>query len=268
MRFLVSFCMAVAVLAAANVSAADPADGDYRLAYALYQVAEEPVDRGDFVFHHGRVYRFRQDSPELVILDRSAKKVEFLDISRREQTSISSSQVDLAMKALRAALTQTIAEMETEGGRANRLAAASTRELLDPPFEVTFDEAKHTLNLKSPRVQVTALGEPDPDAARLDATAVALMTLVKVDAMRAPDKRNPPFIPLTALGDLTEKRRLRPSELTFLYRLGGPPQKYRWTYHLIARLTEREREALARVEYLRLHAKRLSVEDYEQVGPR
>lgn len=261
-------CTATLALAAASALAGDPGPDDFKIAFALYQVAEEPVDRGDLVFHRGRVYRFRHDSPELIIIKTTAREAEFLDIRGRDQASISFARIDLAMAALREALGQTIAELEKKGGRANLLAAAATRELLDPPLEVSFDDAKHTLHLQSQRVQVDAVGEPESDPARLAMIGEALVTLVKIDAMRAPDHRNPPFVQLTTLTDLTMKRQLRPSEITTLYRLGGPPLKYRWTYHLVPQLTDREREALARVEYLRLHASRLSFDQYERRGPR
>jgi hypothetical protein len=56
---------------------------------------------------------------------------------------------------------------------------------------------------------------------------------------------------------------LRPTEVSILYRLAGPPRKMRTTYLLVPSLTDRELEALARVDRLRRTAPSLSFTRYE-----
>ena len=56
---------------------------------------------------------------------------------------------------------------------------------------------------------------------------------------------------LDAIAALAGDRKLRPTELSFLYRLAGPPMRLRRTYRLVPSLTDREREAIDRIEQLR-----------------
>ena len=57
---------------------------------------------------------------------------------------------------------------------------------------------------------------------------------------------------------------LRPAELSFVYRLAGPPRKHGWTFRLLETLTARETEALKRVITLRERTPYVPFERYEQ----
>ena len=111
------------------------------------------------------------------------------------------------------------------------MAAAKSRDLIDPHFTATFDASARRLRLTNKSVEVDAQGETEPDGLRLALISQTLAALVKLDSLRDP-QGIPPFPRLEALEALTAGHRLRPSELTFLYRLSGPPQKLRWTYRL------------------------------------
>ena len=39
-------------------------------------------------------------------------------------------------------------------------------------------------------------------------------------------------------------RGLRPAETTYLFRLAGPPEKYRWSFRLVPEVSDKERQAL------------------------
>ena len=80
--------------------------------------------------------------------------------------------------------------------------------------------------------------------------ALALESIAKVGAFKVPNDL-PPFAELEAIAALTGDRKLRPTELSYLYRLKGPPRKFRRTYRLVPTLTDREVEAIARLERLR-----------------
>jgi hypothetical protein len=88
-----------------------------------------------------------------------------------------------------------------------------------------------------------------------------LGSIAKLGAYRTPDDL-PPFAELEAIAALTGERHQRPTELAYLYRLAGPPRKFRRTYRLIPTLTDREVEAIVRVDRLREVAPNVRYERY------
>ena len=66
---------------------------------------------------------------------------------------------------------------------------------------------------------------------------------------------------------LSDARKLRPSELTFVFRLAGRPERYRWAYEVVPSLTPREREALARIDILLSRAASYPLDRYERMRP-
>jgi hypothetical protein len=117
--------------------------------------------------------------------------------------------------------------------------------------------------LTNPTVTVDATGEPEPDQGRLTLIDAALTAHIRLASVRDP-QAIPPFIRLDALHALTASHHLRPTELSFLYRLAGPPRRHRWTYRLIDTLTERELEAIKRVIRLRERTSYVPFNRYEQ----
>ncbi len=223
---------------------------DFKVVVESYALSREPVVREDLVARHGRVYQFSTATDEVIVIDPARRRVELLDLGRRVQAEVSFGQLDEALVRVRATLAETIRDREAKGGRANAVEAAMTRDLLDPGLRPTPGPAAGRVRLTNPTVEVDADGEPEADAARLALVDLAMGTIAKLGAFRVPNDL-PPFVELDAIAALTAGRKLRPTELSFLYRLAGPPRRFRRTYRLAPALTDREREAVARVD--RLH---------------
>jgi len=240
------------------------APADFKLVVTGFEVGDAPTEKAELFGHGGRIYQFRSESSEVVIVDPPVQRVDLLDIdvNHRVQTSLPIRRLDDELEKRRKETVSLIKSLEKDDDRANRISAQMHRDLLEPKLTGSFDASGHRLRLSGGVSEVEATGEPDSDDLRLALIADVMPALVKLDAMRD-GASIPPFARLETLSDLIGKHNLRPTELTFLYRLGGPPRKNRWTYRLVTSLTDREREALARVEYLRLKAPKLRFETYE-----
>ncbi|HEV3163214.1 MAG TPA: hypothetical protein VGZ22_04170 [Isosphaeraceae bacterium] len=253
--------MAISVALGANKDSSEPAD--FKLMVLAFEAGDRPVDKAELVVHRGRVYQFRSSSQEIVIFDPNINRVDLLDLDHKTQSSITLHKLDDAMNSLRRAIGASIAKLEKEGGRSNKLLAQMSRDLLEPKLTASYEPQAHRLLLKGSSIDVVATGELEGDAARLSLIAAVLPALVKLESMR--DVRSiPPFTQLETITALVDGHKLRPTEMSFLYRQAGPPQRLRWTYQLVNSLTDREREALARIEHLRLRADSLPLEKYEE----
>jgi hypothetical protein len=240
------------------------APADFKLAIAFYGVGKEPITTAELVVHGGITYLFASESPEeIVIFEPSAARLEFLDLDRRIQAEVMMDKLETMQAMLHKTIAAEIRKREEGGGRANRLAAEMSRSLIDPRLTETYDPAARHVRLTNPTVTVDATGEPEPDPARLVLIDATLTALIKLSSARDP-QAIPPFIRLDALHALTVGHHLRPTELSFLYRLAGPPRRHRWTYRLVNSLTERELEALNRVIRLRERTRYVPFNRYEQ----
>ncbi|WP_254053446.1 hypothetical protein [Singulisphaera sp. GP187] len=221
---------------------------DYKLVIAMYGVAKEPISTTELVVHKGRAFLFNPGPPlEVMIHDPSAGRLEMIDLKRKIRSEISLKKLDEYTNKLHDAIAAASTKREAQGGKGNQIAAAMSRDLIDPRFSTSYDPAAHRLRLTSPTIEVEGDGVPEPDEARLASIHATLVALAKMDAVRDP-RDLPPFPRLEALRALVVDHRLRPTELTFIYRLAGAPQKLRWTFRLEPALTNREREAIATVE--------------------
>jgi hypothetical protein len=72
-------------------------------------------------------------------------------------------------------------------------------------------------------------------------------TLAKLRAYREPDDLRH-LVQLEAITTLLGGRKLRPAEFTYLFRLAGPPEKYRQTYLLVPEVTAEDRDGLDQIE--------------------
>ena len=138
---------------------------------------------------------------------------------------------------------------EKSKSRSDRVSGEISRPLIDPNFEETLDEKAHSLTLKNRSVTVEMKGEVETDDARRDAYASCLTAVTALGAMRDPDLI-PPFTRLEAFKAMMMKHKLRPVEITFVYRLAGSPKKMRIDYELVTKLSDREIEAIARIKKL------------------
>jgi hypothetical protein len=243
----------VALLAMASVGADDPpvVPADFKLMVGEFSLKKEPVSTSEIIVRQGKAYIFESDSKEVVIVEPARKRLELLDVGRKVQAEVSFRMLDLTLEKIKTTLGEAAEAREKQGGRGNALEAKMTRDLLQKTkLAVAEDPKLHRVRLTNPTVEVDADGEPETDAARLAMVTVILESIAKLGAFKIPDDL-PPFIELEAITAMTGDRKLRPTELTYLYRLKGPPKKFHRTYKLVPTLTDREVEAIARVDRLR-----------------
>lgn len=225
---------------------------DFKVSITLYGAGKEPQQKTDLVVHDGRSYLFDPGPPlEVLIHDPMTGRLELINLVAKIRSEVTFQRLDEFQAKLHSAITSAASKREAQGGKANQIAAQMSRELINPQFKVTDGglEAPR-IQLDNSTVEVEGTGEPETDPARLASLHAALARFTKLDATRDPAAL-PPFPKLEALRALMIERRLRPTELVFVYRLTGAPFKMRWTFRMVPSLTPRELEAIARVEGVR-----------------
>jgi hypothetical protein len=242
----------VALLAMASVQGDEPpvVPGDFKIQVGEFALKKEPVSTQEIVIRQGRAYLFPSDSKEVTIIEPAQKRVGLVDVGRKVQAQVTFESLDEAVEKIKGNLRDAANAREKLGGRGNSLEAKMTRDLFETKLAIAEGPKAHRLRLTNPAVEVDAAGEPEAEAPRLAMVAVILESIAKLGAFRAPNDL-PPFAELEAIAALTGQRKLRPTELTYLYRLAGPPRKFRRTYKIVQNLTDREVEATARVDRLR-----------------
>ncbi len=266
----------VAVLVALQAPAADgpskpvapqtaPAAGaEYKVVFGYYELKKEPIAAGELVAGRGKLYQFLEGSAEVIVIDPARRSITILDLRRQAMAVVGFAEVEEGVAAIRKEMRESIAELEKKGTRADRVAADIERDQLETRFRATYDEPEHRLRLANACIQVESVGEPEPDEARLVGLGKALVLLTELRAIRAADSLAP-FAKVEAIEAMVAGRKLRPTEMTFVFRLAGPPKKYRWTYKLTPTITDREREALARIDDLLGRTRRLDLDRYDRL---
>ena len=252
MSKVVVVAVVVGVLGASAASGDDrPAvPADFKLLVGSFALKPEPVSTEEVIVRQGRAYLFASDTKEVVVIEPAGKRLELIDVGRKLKAEITFGLLDGAIEDTRARLRQSVEDREKTGGRGNLLEARMTRDLFETKMVVAEGPGGSHLRLTNPAVEVGADGEPEADAPRLASVATILATVARLGNLRAPTDL-PPFAELATIAELTGPRKLRPTELTYLYRLNGPPRKFRRTYRLVPSLTGREIEATARVDRFR-----------------
>lgn len=242
--------------------AANPAD-DFKLVIELRDAGKTPRGTAELVVYQGVGYQFlAENKAEVQIIDPRRAEVTLLHLKRKVQTVITWAQLDDWLERLRRAIARAAERRERSEARSDRLEAAMSRALIDPNFTARFDPEAHRLRLTNPTVEIDATGEPEPDAQRLARIGDCLVALAKLAALRSPTSL-PPFARIAVIERLVNRHRLRPTELSFLYRLSGPPIRFRWDVRLVPELTERERTAIRLIERIRAETRTIPLDDYE-----
>lgn len=235
---------------------------DFKLVIEEFGVRKEPVGTAEMIVHDGRVYQFiTRPGLEVVLYEPSADRVEIVDVTRKLRTEVALKKIE----ALRETRRQPLASRNRAGDGAEAKespSTSSTSDLIHQPLAVSFDDRSRRLRMANRAFEIEATGEPEPDRDRLALIAKALVALEKVSALRDP-RPIPPFPTLEAIRTLAEGHRLRPAEITVLYRLSGPPMKGRWAYRFTPTLTGREVEALARVHAVMARSRFVRLEEYK-----
>lgn len=234
---------------------------DFKILVAAYGLAREPIYTEEIVAISGRVYQFVSISREIVVIEPARSRIDLLDLNRKIQSEITFSQLDEGLARIKGTLAAAIDRREKTGKRADQVEAQMTHDLAEPRLSVSSEPGSRRVRLTNASVEVVADGEPEPDAPRLALVATALTSIAKLGAFRTPNDL-PPFIEIETIAALTGDRKLRPTELAYLYRLAGPPRKFRRTYRLVPALTDRDREAIRRIDLLRESAPSVRYEKY------
>jgi hypothetical protein len=237
-------------LVAPGADGPPPIPADFKIQVGSFSLRKEPVSTEEILIREGRAYVFPSDSKEVVIIEHARGRLDLLDVGRKLQTEVSFRSLDESLAKIKTTLREAADRLEKLGGRGNVIEAKMTRDLFETGLAIAHESNSRRVRLTNPAVEVDADGEPEADAPRLALVAATMNAIVKLGAFRVPNDL-PPFIELEAIAALTGERRLRPTELAYLYRLAGPPRKFRRTYRLIPSLTDREIEAIAWVNRLR-----------------
>lgn len=263
MRLAVSLIVASVLLAHAWGDEPRPAPADFKVRIESYGPRKDPLRRAELMARKGRAYWVMSDSNEVIVYDPSDASMELLDLERMERTDLSLQKLEDSLSRWRKVKLAATDKLQSAGGRANELAAGMARDLVTPKFQVSFDAGANRLKLSNASVDVDALGEPETDAVRRGFAAEALASFLKLETIRDP-RSLPPFSALEALRTLAGEHQSRPVEITFLYRLAGPPHKVRWTYKFELALSEREAATIAKIDRARERAKSVRFDRYEQ----
>jgi hypothetical protein len=197
----------------------------------------------------GKLYEFRGSSTEVIVYDLSQKLIHIVDFKLKSKARITYREVDERLAKLRRETIEAADELEKKTGRADRVAGALKRIVVEPKFQATFDEGEHRLKLTNESIEIDARGEHEEDPARFAVLSEYLMEAVKLRTIRPPEDLRQ-FTEIETLSDLVEKHKLRPMEMTFLFRLAGKPQKLRAIYRLVPEIPEDERKNIAAVDAL------------------
>ncbi len=209
------------------------------------------------------MYYLETGSKEVIIVDPAASMIRFLDVKLGVSSELAYRDLDAGLAANRDEQRKVIDSHARGKSRGERIDAEMRRDQVEPRFRPTFDEASNTLRMANPSVQVEARGEPEDDPARLAAIDGAVTTLAKLRAYREPeDLRH--LVQLEAITSLVAGRKLRPAEFTYLFRLAGPPEKYRQTYLLVPEVTAEDRSGLDQIEARFAQSRRVAFERYNR----
>ncbi|WP_422930355.1 hypothetical protein [Singulisphaera sp. PoT] len=242
---------------------ASQAPADFKLTMSFFGAGGKAVATEEIVIRKRLAYHFVSgESLEVIVLDPAQERLEILDLDRRLLTRITFRRLEIFQQELLKTIQATNSRRLKQGGRNNALLAGMSHDLVEPKFETSYDEATHHLRLMNPTIEVEARGEPEADHARNVYIVNALSIMAKLDSFRDPASL-PASSKLTALNAIAD-RKLRPTEMSFLYRLAGPPRRIRWTYKLETQLSERETEALARIEAMKLKFRPVAFEEFEK----
>jgi hypothetical protein len=236
---------------------------DFRVSVALKEATTDQGISAEWLAYKGRVLEIIDGRHELILIDPIARRVELLDLNRKRIARISFDRLDAELAAHKARLQRTVDKLATSSERADKIKAAKTADLLNPAGSLTYDVKSHTLRRTGKTSEVVATGAPDGDSGRLEMIRLSLAYLVKLDTYRAPEKL-PPFVQLHAINALIQDHHVRPTEISLLFRLNGPPIRFRWTHVMTPSLTAKDVELWTKLDNFLKTANVMDFDAYEQ----
>lgn len=266
MRLSIALIVLLPVLPVAPSFSEDtkaPTSHDFRLSVKLRDVAAGPATEAEMIGYQGRILQMIDGRSELILIDPIARRIEVLNLDRKCIARISFDRLDAEVAAYKSRLQTTVDKLAVSTHRADKLNAAKTGDLLTPKGKLIYDKALHTLRRVGETTEAEARGVPDRDADRLALIRASLTSLIKLDTYRSPEKV-PPFVQLQAIDALITEHRLRPTEMSFLYRLNGPPIRFLWTYKLTPGLAATDLELLTKLQEFRRNAALIDFDAYDR----
>ena len=125
--------------------------------------APEPISEAELVVRNGVAYYFLSDSEdEVILIEPGLSRVVLIDLDRKIQAEITAKQLDGFLAKLYTKTLADVEHLEKNGGRAGKIAATMSRDLIDPQFKVVETPESHKLTLSNPSVEVNALFEDEP----------------------------------------------------------------------------------------------------------
>lgn len=240
---------AVAPPAASTAPAqAASATPEFKFVWAATGVGDDPMSVYQMLTSHGKVYEFR-DSPkqEVIVYDMSQKVIHLIDLKLKAKARITYAELDQRLATLKRESIESAEELEKKKDRADRVAGALKRIVVEPNLREAVDEDGHRLRLTNSSIEIEARGEHDDNPARFEILKEYLTEAVKLRTIRLPDDLRQ-FTEIETLALVLEKQKLRPTEISFLFRLAGRPRKLRAIYRLEPEIPEKERQNLAAVD--------------------
>jgi hypothetical protein len=238
---------------------------DFKLVVEFETTGAEELDTVEMIAHGGRVYQHEADTDEILLFDPANSRIELFDLDRQIQAKIGYERLEKGLATIKTKRLARAEAQEKEGSRANRLNAATNRSLVEPKYMTTFDAATKHVRMVNPVVEIDAYGESETDPKRLALLNDVLLNVIKLGSLRNPQNL-PPFTRLDAISAIMVEHKLRPKEISMLFRVQGSVAKFKWRYQLVPTLTARELEALARLDRFRTKAELLTFDEYEKRG--
>ena len=236
---------------------------DFKLRITFRGARTTTTGVAELVFRGGICYQFLSENDSAVtVIDWKRGTLTLLDLERRLKAVVTAKQLENYLGALYEESENIVATEEKSKSRSDRVSAEISRPLIDPNNEETFDAKTSLLTLKNRSVTIEMKGEAETDDARREAYASCLLAGIELGAMRD-QTLLPPFTRLEAFKAMLFKHKLRPVEVSFLYRLAGPPQKIRMSYEWAAKLSDKETEAIAHIIKLDKLAKEVPLNEFD-----
>lgn len=220
-------------------------------------------NRGELVYHKGKIYRVIQDSTEILIFDPNTGNVSLVELARKIRAEIPAERLLAAVPQLHAAIDKALVKRQTSTSRADKIAVRMSRELIDPKFQTDHQPDQNRFRFKNSVAEVDLSTVIEPDTARAGLIMASLEMMVQLDALRNP-REIPPFCKLSALELVKSRPGMRPSRMSILYRLMGPPAGFVWRFQVDDKFDDDEIRALASFDQARAAAKPLSYDAYER----
>jgi hypothetical protein len=242
---------------------AAPASSDFQLAWATFGPGEEPAAVYHLLATAGKVYELRADSKEVIVYDGPAKVIRVFNLRLKRKAEIGDAALDERVAKLRRESLEEAADLEKRTGRADRVEGEMTRSLVEPRYRASFDESMHRLRLSNASVEIDANGTHEDDPARLAVLGSALLKAAKLRTIREPDDLRQ-LTEIDVLSTLIGEHKLRPTRVTYLFRLAGRPVKIRRVYEEPSpALSDLKR--ITQVEELLGQAKTMKLEDFDRM---